>query len=431
MLAVDSSLSSIAFLGLSAYVFITISFKLPVAEIAVLTALLGTFIQGRIRLELPVMLFGLFVLWAALGSMQAINPSVSLDAVYEQVKLFVIMFCAVNTIRTETQLRWVLFIYVATFLVFGVWMSLWFYSRGITHMGRAIGYATYTNPNDLAALCLLALGGLAGLADATKRPLVLKGMLLFACVTSIALIVFTQSRGALLAVGVTFLPLLVKSAMKSKRLLIAFLVVGVIGIYTLPGAAWERLAGLRNFSTQTDNRDVDPEGSAAERWGILQTAFRIVKDNPAFGVGLGNYGIANAVYSPHLGKKDTHNTYVNVAAETGFFGLLLYLAIVGIVLGRSYRVVASSKAAMLRAGRSWNPPMAVLVVKWMMVGFGAFCIAGLFGSYGRIAFTYTYMGLLWAAGSLCANQVLRPIAIRRPSNLQISPIVSDTVVRGG
>src|SRR6202008_71981 len=94
---------------------------------------------------------------------------------------------------------------------------------------------------------------------------------------------------------------------------------------------WQRMGGLAKATNVETSGQMDPEGSARERFAVMQTALRILGDHPVLGVGLGAYQRVNAEYSPSIGRKDTHKTYLNVATETGIPGLLIFLAAIGTV----------------------------------------------------------------------------------------------------
>src|SRR6185436_13876003 len=109
---------------------------------------------------------------------------------------------------------------------------------------------------------------------------------------------------------------------------------------------------------------------AAERFAVLQTAARILADNALFGVGFGAYARANHDYNPAVGKRDTHNTYVNIAAETGLPGLALFLAMIVSVL-----------LAVNRARRVANRGSTLAeTLRWLHMGWIGFMLAALFGS---------------------------------------------------
>ena len=123
-------------------------------------------------------------------------------------------------------------------------------------------------------------------------------------------------------------------------------VLAVIAVL-VPAASWHRLGGITNLTTTI--AEADKKGwlaasggqldqfaavSARDRFEILKTGVGIAASHPLLGVGIGCYREANMRYAPQLGERDAHNTYVSLAAEIGFPGLLLWLGLVGSVLTR-------------------------------------------------------------------------------------------------
>jgi len=144
-------------------------------------------------------------------------------------------------------------------------------------------------------------------------------------------IMLTQSRGAFLALLGMALPSGIALVRQRPRV--------AVGSPCSSGGAVPRPCrvvgapgGLRKATSVATIGEMDPEGSARERFALLQTAVRMIGNRPVLGVGLGAYAQANARYSPAVGQRDTHNTYLNIAAETGLPGLVLFLGLVTSVL---------------------------------------------------------------------------------------------------
>jgi len=75
--------------------------------------------------------------------------------------------------------------------------------------------------------------------------------------------------------------------------------------------------------------------STAERIGYFGEARQLIKNNPFFGVGLGNYTLAvHNEINPNLQSWDyqpVHNIYLLILAELGITGLFLWLALIFII----------------------------------------------------------------------------------------------------
>ncbi len=122
-----------------------------------------------------------------------------------------------------------------------------------------------------------------------------------------------------------------------KTLLTAMVVAVLIGPL-VPSSAWQRFSGISKLTDTSTIAEADPEGSADARYNIWRVARQIIAENPATGIGLGAYPLAHATYTGRIvvppaarGFRDTHSTYLNVAAETGIPGLILFMAMIGVV----------------------------------------------------------------------------------------------------
>ncbi len=380
---------TLTFVAFLAYTFIIVTFRLPVATVVAAIAILSLFLQ-RDALRAPhfLWLYAAWVGWGILGYAVTPYPDQVRASLIEHGKVVLVTLVAVNALRTAPQVRGFMLFLLASYIVFPVRSTLVNYATGYTLSGRAIGPAFYQNPNELAALTILMLGlALALWAGASRRsPLRWIGLVSAAlCVVTILL---TQSRGAVLALTGMALLTGVALARHRPRVLLGFAAVVGLGLYLAPAGLWERLGGLRNATSVETIGAMDPEGSARERFAVLQTAARIVVDHPLFGVGLGAYTLANADYNPATGRKDTHNTYLNVAAEAGLPGLILFVALVT-------NVLRSARNARRRA-RLVSPAQAEML-RWLQYGVIGYLIAGVFDSFSSLTFPFIFLGVIWSA----------------------------------
>ena len=82
--------------------------------------------------------------------------------------------------------------------------------------------------------------------------------------------------------------------------------------------------------------------------------------------------------------KDTHSTYLNVAAETGIPGLVLFSTIVLLVW---------VPAEITRRRAKGTPRSAHLLA--LELGLLAYMLAGVFGSFAKLSFLYIQLATLW------------------------------------
>jgi O-antigen ligase len=200
----------------------------------------------------------------------------------------------------------------------------------------------------------------------------------------------TQSRGAFLGLVAAMLPTFLLMLVKRTRMALCVTVVVALTIYfAISANVWDRLGGIAKLTNVETIAEADREGSAAQRAEVLKVGWRIFCDHPLFGVGLGAYPRANAMYAPYLGRKDAHNTYLSLAAEVGLPGMLLWCALLWSVLRYAYR--SRREIGVLR--------LATQQV-WIERAFVGYLVAGLFGTYHAVIFPYLLLAVLWSSANL-------------------------------
>jgi O-antigen ligase len=192
-------------------------------------------------------------------------------------------------------------------------------------------------PNTMGAFLAYYGSVLLALAVAKGR-LVTRALCLFAFLVVGRAIIFTFSRGALLA-------LLAGSGAVVG--MVNPLGVGVVGAGGLLARSYPQLlpdaVRDRFGQTGTDGRMVgeDVEGqldkSSAERLNLWRGGFAMIGQEPIVGMGLKTFARLSDVYAPDPveegGARDAHNAYILTAAELGLPALFLMLAmLIGIGL---------------------------------------------------------------------------------------------------
>ena len=376
-----------------AFMFAITTYKLPIGELSMAGALVGLFMQ-REPMRVPPMLgwLGAFVAWATIGC--AVSPW--REHVTEHwvllVKLWLIVLVAVNALRTPAQIRFFALFFLACFALFPVRGALInFYFTGYSMSGRALWNYIYNNPNDLAAIALLQFGIVVGFY--LTEP---KGWARWAALAGMAiipvLILLTQSRGAFVSLCVFGLFALAAQKRRLRALVVTGL-LGTVAAMAAPSSAWERFGGLKNATNVSSLEAVDAEGSAHQRFEIWKVATVVTRENPMIGVGVGAYGFAHGVTASRpsfhptaRGRRDTHSMLLNVSAETGVVGLVLFLGIfasIVIPVDRTRRRVSEAM------------PEAAARLLYLELALLAYFIAGIWGSFARITFMYVHLAMLW------------------------------------
>lgn len=402
---------SVAFVAFVVYVFVITTYRVPIATLAMVSTLGALPLEKRgLRFPSLVLWCVALLCWASLGLATSTRQDIVWDHVIEFGKVCLITFAALNVLRTRARFRLFLVLFLLFFVLYPVRGAFFnYFIYGETLAGRALWNNIYSNPNDLAGFCLLQLSIAAGLL-CTERGRTTRLALGAAMVVLALLTIMTQSRGAF--IGLAAVLVFALRAERRRLRLIGFGLVG-IGVIVLvaPDRAWRRLSTLQDVASTQQLDLAEDEGSAQQRYEIWKVAATITQENPITGAGLGTYPLVHDLYSKRSqfrsmarGFRDTHSTYLNLSAELGIPGLLLFL---GMVLTP---LVAAEKTR--RRARSTRPKAAMQLF-YLELGLASYLVAGIFGSYGMLVFTYLHLALLVVATQVLALD-LRGSAVRRP-----------------
>jgi O-antigen ligase len=253
---------TLVFASFFAFAASVISARLRVGQPAIILGVVGLLVQSeRLRWSTVTPLLALWTTWCAIGYFGSEYPEAVAESLLDLSKLCVITLVGVNALRTRAQLRAFSLFALFAFLIYPGRGSLLNYLTGAFVVGgsRAVWNGVYSNPNDLAAITLLLLSITAGLV-VTERTRLWK-LAAGGAATFLAFIIFiTQSRGALIALGVFVLGVLWRAPRRQRvRAAVAVAIVGAVVAAFAPSSVWDRLSGLRNV-TSDDFSQVDAEG---------------------------------------------------------------------------------------------------------------------------------------------------------------------------
>jgi O-antigen ligase len=385
---------SITFAALLLYIVAIVSYRIPYAQVIMMVALIGLVFETNFRMPAFLAAFGALVVLAFMSGTTSPWPSVVREGAFELGKLWLIAFVAVVSLRSRARIRVFMLVFLGVYALFPVRGTLInYFVSGYTVFGRAVWNFIYSNSNDLGALTLLQLSLVAAFVAAEPRGWWRRAAQSGFVVLPV-IILLTQSRGAFLGLIVFAIA---AGAVQRRRLRLigyAFLLAVMAGLI-VPAAAWDRLGMVRTIGSGGTEvlEELDDQGSADQRYQIWQTAFRIIQDQPLQGVGWRAYRHANQLYSPDLGARDAHSTFLTLAAEMGIPGLMIFGLIIALVVIRAERV---RRRARLVA------PVCAQQIRLLVVGLASFLTAGIFGTYGHLTFLYVHLTIIWAVTEVTA-----------------------------
>lgn len=271
----------------------------------------------------------LFVAWAAASRLWATDIGAAGGAAQRLVMGVVLVFVVFTAIREPKHINWILASYLAgAFLSALVGIGQTPPDRGYDSTQGRLGGA-FEDPNELAAILVPAVAFAAFALAAVRGAFVRVALVLGTLIFSIALFL-TESRGGLIGLAVTFVVALVLAGRLRPQAFAVVLIVSALGVsyYTLV-APPESLTRLTEFSASGGTGRTD-------LWSI---GGEMIRDHPLVGVGLANFQIVEPIYAsgtinlPSVAfivdtPKVAHNTYLEVLAELGLIGLVLFIVIV-------------------------------------------------------------------------------------------------------
>lgn len=278
-----------------------------------------------------------FVSWAALSNIWAEDAALAQLSVFRyalNLTLFMIVFAAV---RRDVDLRRLAIGVAAGAAAAAAYGLLNPVATDVGQLARLSG--AIGNPNDLAAALVLGVGASAGLA-ASSRSVPGRSAALVALGLCVAGVLLTASRGGLVAMIAMVLGALAlgRGRRVALSLVSVVLLLGAAGYFltTAPTGATERL--------------IDPSGGTG-RVDLWTVALRMVEDRPLQGVGTGSFAPSSIHYLLEPGilsesqyiandPKVAHNMYLEVLAELGIPGAIMFIGIVLFCLGCAASAVA-------------------------------------------------------------------------------------------
>jgi O-antigen ligase len=227
----------------------------------------------------------------------------------------IIIFYIATVILVDTRER-----FIASFILIA-------FSMNVASLYVFREYSLYSNiyeefrpggilndPNYTALNLLLFMPVVYLLYGAAKRKMH-KIFLLGSFAIYIGAFALCQSRGGIIGLAVQMVVALYYMRLQIGKIILMGITAAVI-ITFMPVSITHRF---------TDTESAGVKKSTEMRFALIYSGLAMVKDNPGLGVGPGNFKEYSRRYSEDVQKRQiAHNSYLELAAELGIFGLLFF-----------------------------------------------------------------------------------------------------------
>lgn len=339
----------------------------PLAKVIALATLVGLLFTGE-RHPLPrrrelLILVAFWLVCVCSTVFVALQPERAWDQLEQFSKIVLMTFVALVLFRDRRKLRWWLVV---------IALSIGSLAIGGGSYAIATGFATLLfgppgsivgDNNSLGFALTIVLPLFALLAIGEDRPW-LQRLLLVGFFFTLVAVVATYSRGSF--VGLCVVVPLVLFLVPRRDLIVTTCAAALTVAALAPMPWWERVATI----TPAAYRDTR---SGAQRMNSWYVAWRLATDHPLLGAGFSPFSpeVYERYLPGHSDYHDAHNHFLQVLAEHGFIGLLLFLALLASVVGRLWHAVSAPPTD---ARRAWVKPIAQMV----LLSVVAYVIGGIF-----------------------------------------------------
>ena len=151
----------------------------------------------------------------------------------------------------------------------------------------------------------------------------------------LAAVLLTYSRGALVTLVVLTVLMAPLALVRPGRLVVAVAVGGLLTVIAVPGLT-NRIVSMAGVADLFGQSRVEADGPIRGRTTEMLAAIAAYADHPVLGVGPGQYAPYHSVRYQGLPEisfreipipRRAHSLYLEIAAETGTVGLVIFLAI--------------------------------------------------------------------------------------------------------
>jgi hypothetical protein len=304
------------------------------------------------------------------------------------LKTFLIFFLLTQVLVTVGRIRMLLWAIILSELVVTS-ISIFLSSRAIWVGERLLGFNLgILGWNFLGIAEALTIPYIAAIF-VIRRSVLEAGLLAAAVVSMTWMLVLTASRSGFLDVVLSAALtsfLVLRGSSRGRIIGVAIALTLVVAVSLAPQVFWERLGTMWDGAdASTNEAAASARESGEDHLSVLTRSLEYTLDYPMFGLGLGNFVIANGT---DIGLPNawvgTHNTFTEVSSEAGVPALLLFVGLLVTAL-RNIKKMAKISANNPE-GRELNLFARATQVSLLSFAFGAF--------FAHLAYEYYFFYLV-------------------------------------
>ena len=358
---------------------------LRLALVVPIITLVLVFVFGKFKIpktseSILLILFFFFSLISSIISPFYNESNISIADLFKPITLFFLIVMVLDDERSIKRFIWIILI----FTVFDNVGSFLAFKQGL--FGNRYRFASYyggiggdANEYGLHMIMLLSLPILLIVYESSLAK---KIFLIFSFFSYAYCFTRTLSRGSMVACAAVLLQIFIIQRKNLKYMVFMIALIAFL-LYKTPESFWGRM------DTITAKKDY-ADHAVRERFMAWEDGMKMIKRNPFLGVGLGAFPYAREKIAGRLEERDAkfiaHNTYIEIAAETGFINLFVFILIAFIVVKgsrNSEKFFEKSKHFYLKS-----------LTQGLRIGFIAFLVSGVFMSQQYYRFFYIFVGVL-------------------------------------
>jgi len=269
------------------------------------------------------------VLWGALSVPFALNQGIAFQFWIDLARTVLMTLVIAGCVRNARDLSRLIFVYFGvTVLYTGVVLSRFQLGGGENwRLGRLYNY----DANDLATLIVSAMPFGLYFMLGQRRPVVRILAAMGLAMLAVGLI-RSGSRGGFLALlAVAMFVLLGFTAIRARARVTGLVAILALVLTMASDRYWKQMQTIVN--PHEDYNITSEEG----RLKVWKRGLGYMIDHPVLGVGGQNFGVAEGTISPLAKLQErgigvrwgaAHNTFIQVGAELGLPGLLLFIGVI-------------------------------------------------------------------------------------------------------